>query len=118
MMLASRRRLTDCWCVCSVFDDADSLSHKRFYVFQGHLPSSEKIRVFNPVHDLLRARLKQAAGKYTTRQDITMWVGTYNLNGKPPGSENLLPWLFPVPGACDAMALRVAELISGSPVRS
>lgn len=29
---------------------------------------------------------------------MTLWCGTYNLNGKPPGSESLLPWLFPTSG--------------------
>jgi hypothetical protein len=32
------------------------------------------------------------------KADCTLWFGTYNLNGRSPGGESLLPWLFPRPG--------------------
>jgi hypothetical protein len=56
------------------------------------------VRVFDPINDLLRSRLKDQASQYTTYEDVTIFTGTYNLNGKSPGSESLLPWLFPVAG--------------------
>ncbi|ORY72560.1 SacI homology domain-domain-containing protein [Leucosporidium creatinivorum] len=64
----------------------------------GHLANSQKIRVFNPINDQLRARLHERASEYTSHEDVTLWCGTYNLNGKAPGSESLLPWLFPQSG--------------------
>lgn len=64
----------------------------------GHLANSQKIRVYDPINDLLRARLAERAAEYTSHEDVTLWCGTYNLNGKAPGSESLLPWLFPQAG--------------------
>ncbi|KAM0755638.1 hypothetical protein T439DRAFT_8341 [Meredithblackwellia eburnea MCA 4105] len=73
----------------------DPLKQKSIDALLGHLSSSQKVRVFNPINDALRASLKQRASEFTTYTDTTIWVGTYNLNGKGPGSESLLPWLFP-----------------------
>ena len=56
--------------------------------------------MFDPVYDLLRAQLREKADEYTSYKDTTLWVGTYNLNGKSPSSESLLPWLFPADGGC------------------
>lgn len=65
---------------------------------QGNLATSRKVRIFNPVHDALRARLHARAAEFTTSEPTTIWVGTYNLNGKSPGEESLMDWLFPVDG--------------------
>lgn len=62
------------------------------------------MRIFNPIDDTLRAQLRARAEDFTSYEPATIFVGTYNLNGKAPGDESLLPWLFPVEGA----SLRVA----------
>jgi hypothetical protein len=72
---------------------------------QGNLSTSRKVRIFNPIHDQLRAQLRSRSEEYTTFDQTTLWVGTYNLNGKPPGSEGLLEWLFPVEGAFSSRSL-------------
>lgn len=63
--------------------------------YQGHLSTSEMVRAFDPVNDAVREALEQRAAEFTTNERIVIWVGTFNLNGKGPGSESLLPWLFP-----------------------
>ncbi|SGY72918.1 BQ5605_C005g03230 [Microbotryum silenes-dioicae] len=77
----------------------DSGKQKAIDAFLGNLASSKQVRVFNPVNDLIRTRLRERSSEYTTYEPITFFVGTYNLNGKPPGNESLLPWLFPIPDA-------------------
>lgn len=66
---------------------------------QGYLNTSQKVRVFNPINDTLHENLQARASEYTSYEPIWIWVGTYNLNGKGPGTESLLPWLFPADGA-------------------
>lgn len=58
------------------------------------------MRVFNPVNDALHESLQARASEYTSYEPIWIWVGTYNLNGKGPGTESLLAWLFPADGVC------------------
>ncbi|GAA6009081.1 hypothetical protein JCM10207_004086 [Rhodosporidiobolus poonsookiae] len=74
----------------------DSGKQKAIDALLGNLASSRKVRIFNPVYDTLRTRLRERAREYTAYESTTVWVGSYNLNGKPPGSESLLPWLFPI----------------------
>ncbi|KAK4053062.1 Inositol-1,4,5-trisphosphate 5-phosphatase 1 [Microbotryomycetes sp. JL201] len=69
----------------------------------GNLASSQRVRVFNPINDLLHARLRERVQDFTSFEDVTLWVGTYNLNGKGPSSESLLPWFFPNSGPEPAM---------------
>lgn len=64
----------------------------------GHLATSQKIRVFDPVQDEVRLRLRNRRAEYETYGTETVWVGTWNLNGKGPGQESLLPWMFPTSG--------------------
>ncbi|KAK4701408.1 synaptojanin, partial [Phenoliferia sp. Uapishka_3] len=73
----------------------DGGKQKSIDALLGHLSTSQKVRVYNPVNDALREGLKARATEYTSYEDTTIWVGTYNLNGKGPSSESLIPWLFP-----------------------
>jgi hypothetical protein len=57
--------------------------------------------------------MREKKNQYTSYEDATIWVGTYNLNGRSPGSESLLPWLFPVDGQCrGSMAMYSSVLIT------
>lgn len=89
---------------------------------QGNLSNQQRVRLHDPVHEKLDEQLKARETEYSSfssqsnpltlspfhvRSDLhfptggNIWVGTYNLNGKPPGSESLLPWLFPDPSKLD-----------------
>ncbi|BGP13847.1 Inositol-1,4,5-trisphosphate 5-phosphatase 1 [Rhodosporidiobolus nylandii] len=74
----------------------DSGKQKAIDALLGNLATSRRVRIHNPVHDLLRSQLRERQAEYTSYEMVSVWVGTYNLNGKPPGGESLLPWLFPV----------------------
>lgn len=63
-------------------------------MFLGNLSHQRQVTVFDPIHDSVRAALEQRLTEYSSTKQCTVFVGTWNLNGRPP-SESLLPWLFP-----------------------
>ena len=78
---------------------------------QGHLSHSQKVRVFNPVNDAIRETLKTRSAEFTSYESITIWVGTYNLNGQGPTSESLLPWLFPSSVEPNLLVIAFQEIV-------
>ncbi|GAA6051835.1 hypothetical protein JCM3770_005490 [Rhodotorula araucariae] len=94
----------------------DGGKQKAIDALLGNLATSRKVRIFNPIHDTLRAQLSARAAEFTTHEPATVWVGTYNLNGKAPGAESLLPWLFPVEGPEPALlVIGFQEIVPLSP---
>ncbi|GAA6037102.1 hypothetical protein JCM8097_008735 [Rhodosporidiobolus ruineniae] len=96
----------------------DSGKQRAIDALLGNLATSRKVRVFNPIHDALRLQLRERSSEYTSYEQTTVWVGTYNLNGKPPGSESLLPWLcwFPIAGPDPAfLVVAFQEIVPLSP---
>ncbi|KAI0065841.1 DNase I-like protein [Artomyces pyxidatus] len=63
-------------------------------LFLGNLSNQTQVTIFDPIHDSVRAALESRLPEYSTTRNCSIFVGTWNLNGKPP-SESLLPWLFP-----------------------
>lgn len=63
-------------------------------MFLGNLNNQTQVTIFDPIHDSVRAALDARLSEYSTTKTCTIFVGTWNLNGRPP-SESLLPWLFP-----------------------
>ncbi|KAG9307113.1 hypothetical protein G9A89_016941 [Geosiphon pyriformis] len=94
--------------ILSVLGDA-SKSVNRFYInnFQdkskqevidlllGKLLEQQAITVHDPVHELVLKEIQQRAEEFSTKSNINLFVGTYNLNGASPSGESLMPWLFP-----------------------
>ncbi|KAL0949308.1 hypothetical protein HGRIS_009384 [Hohenbuehelia grisea] len=66
-------------------------------MFLGNMSNQRPVTIFDPIHDLVRASLDHRLTEYSTTKKCTIFVGTWNVNGKPP-SESLLPWLFPREG--------------------
>ncbi|GAA5860538.1 hypothetical protein JCM3774_006201 [Rhodotorula dairenensis] len=94
----------------------DSGKQKAIDALLGNLTTSRRVRIFNPIHESLRAQLKEREHEFTTYATETIWVGTYNLNGRPPSDESLLPWLFPTAGPDPAMlVLGFQEIVPLSP---
>ena len=60
----------------------------------GNMANQKPVTVFDPVLDSVTAELNARVEEYSSSRDITLFAGTYNLNGKAPG-ESLIPWLFP-----------------------
>ncbi|KAH9971347.1 inositol polyphosphate phosphatase [Lactifluus volemus] len=68
-------------------------------MFLGNLSNQTQVTIFDPIHDSVRAALDArqvccSLSEYSTTKTATIFVGTWNLNGRPP-SESLMPWLFP-----------------------
>lgn len=104
-------------------------------MLQGNLSNQQRVRLHDPVHEKLDEQLKARETEYSSfssqsnpltlspfhvRSDLhfptggNIWVGTYNLNGKPPGSESLLPWLFPDPSKLDFLQAKRGRAYSMS----
>ncbi len=60
----------------------------------GNMANQRPVAVFDPVLDSVTAELNSRVDEYSSSRNITIFAGTYNLNGKSPG-ESLIPWLFP-----------------------
>ncbi|KAJ7228451.1 inositol polyphosphate phosphatase, partial [Mycena pura] len=63
-------------------------------MFLGNMSNQRPVTIFNPIHDSVRVALENRLNEYSSTKQCTIFVGTWNLNGRPP-SESLLPWLFP-----------------------
>ncbi|KAF4619399.1 hypothetical protein D9613_005124 [Agrocybe pediades] len=63
-------------------------------MFLGNLNNQLQVTIYDPIHDHVRSALEKRSAEYSTTKQCTLFVGTWNLNGKAP-SESLLPWLFP-----------------------
>ncbi|KAF4122575.1 synaptojanin [Geosmithia morbida] len=62
----------------------------------GRLVGQAPVHLFDPISDYVSAELARRSPEYTSHRDMTMWVGTFNLNGRTEGvEEDLSPWLFP-----------------------
>lgn len=57
--------------------------------------TSRKVRIYDPCLEYVAAKLADALAKFTSHRDITIFTGTFNLNGKEPESASLKAWLFP-----------------------
>jgi len=58
----------------------------------GQLP----VHLYDPINDWVTSELSDRKMEFSTKQQISIFVGTFNLNGKTVGlSEDLSPWLCP-----------------------
>ncbi|KAF7432917.1 inositol polyphosphate 5-phosphatase [Pleurotus ostreatus] len=69
-------------------------------MFLGNMSNQKPVIIFDPIHDSVRTALEQRAYEYSTNKRCTIFVGTWNVNGRAP-SESLVPWLFPRDGLDD-----------------
>ncbi|KZT42995.1 phosphatidylinositol phosphate phosphatase [Sistotremastrum suecicum HHB10207 ss-3] len=82
-------------------------------MFLGNLSSQHPTTIFDPVHDTVSAVLKARVSEYSTVRNSTIFVGTWNLNGRHP-SESLVPWLWPgssSPDPPDLFAIGFQEIV-------
>ena len=59
----------------------------------GKLSNQPQIRLFNPIREQVLKQLNQRSSEYSSNTEIKVHVATYNVNGKQPLGENLIPWL-------------------------
>lgn len=62
----------------------------------GRLVGQAPVHLFDPISDYVSAELAKRSDEFTSFKTISMWVGTFNLNGRTEGTgHDLSPWLFP-----------------------
>ncbi|KAM3483740.1 hypothetical protein MY8738_002790 [Beauveria namnaoensis] len=62
----------------------------------GRLIGQAPVHLCDPISDYISAELNKRSDEYTSFENINLWVGTFNLNGKTEGiGQDLSPWLFP-----------------------
>ncbi|CAO3627744.1 unnamed protein product [Cunninghamella blakesleeana] len=60
----------------------------------GKLPGQKEITIHDPISDSVSELLVSRIKDYSTTQKLTIFCGTYNLNGKPYKGEKMDPWLL------------------------
>lgn len=63
-------------------------------ILLGNMANQSPVTIYDPLHDAMSSELYSRLNEYSTSKTISIYSGTFNLNGKPPG-ESLLPWINP-----------------------
>ncbi|PNY24464.1 Inositol-1,4,5-trisphosphate 5-phosphatase 1 [Tolypocladium capitatum] len=62
----------------------------------GRLIGQAPVHLFDPISDFVSAELAKQSDEFSSFENISIWAGTFNLNGRTDGtSHDLSPWLFP-----------------------
>lgn len=62
----------------------------------GRLVGQTPVLLFDPISDFVSVELGKRSDEFTSFSSISLWVGTFNLNGRTEGiDDDLSPWLFP-----------------------
>lgn len=92
--------------IAGFMDDAKK-SATRFYVntFQdknkqevidtllGKLSNQAVIRLHNPIREAVMKELRDRQAEFTSTTNVKVHIATWNVNGKQPLGESLVPWL-------------------------
>ncbi|KAH9446425.1 hypothetical protein MJO28_016575 [Puccinia striiformis f. sp. tritici] len=85
----------------------------------GNLSGQKPVKVFDPLNDTIKRMLHERLSDYSKTISISIWVGTYNLNGRTPpmaNNDELMAWLCPTPNFDpDIMAVSFQEIVKLSP---
>lgn len=65
---------------------------------QGNVANQHAVEVYNPVNEAVRQVMQERRAEYSSTKPASIWVGTFNVNGRTPGPEDLLQWLWPTSG--------------------
>ncbi|KAI0389036.1 SacI homology domain-containing protein [Xylariaceae sp. FL0594] len=62
----------------------------------GRLVGQSPVHLFDPISDFVSTELGKRVSEFSSTESITLWVGTFNLNGRTNGiDDDLSPWLWP-----------------------
>ncbi|KAI1113640.1 SacI homology domain-containing protein [Nemania sp. NC0429] len=62
----------------------------------GRLVGQTPVHLFDPINDFVSLELGKRSAEFSSTESITLWVGTFNLNGRTNGiDDDLSPWLWP-----------------------
>lgn len=93
---------------------ADKAKQEIIDTLLGKLVNQKRIAIHDPVHEAMTAELRQRSDEYHSKRKVFVLVGTYNVNGKLPTGESLLPWLE-APTVPDLYVLGFQEIVELSP---
>ncbi|XDG06464.1 hypothetical protein ABKA04_006079 [Annulohypoxylon sp. FPYF3050] len=75
---------------------ADKARQNTIDMLLGRLVGQAPVHLFDPISDYISGELSKRSAEYSSTENISMWVGTFNLNGRTNGiEEDLSPWLCP-----------------------
>ncbi|KAH9909420.1 SacI-like domain-containing protein [Xylariomycetidae sp. FL2044] len=95
----------------------------------GRLVGQSPVHLFDPINDYVSAELAKRSAEFSSQESISLWVGTYNLNGRTNGiNEDLTPWLCPpelgsaqpvfvVVGFQEIVELSAQQIMNSDPTR-
>ncbi|RWA09046.1 hypothetical protein EKO27_g6064 [Xylaria grammica] len=62
----------------------------------GRLVGQAPVHLFDPISDFVSMELSKRGSAFSSTESISLWVGTFNLNGRTNGiDDDLSPWLWP-----------------------
>lgn len=77
------------------------------------------VHLFDPISDFVSVELSKRSEEFTSSETISIWAGTFNLNGRTDGiGHDLSPWLFgPATGVeqPDIFVVAFQEIVELSP---
>ncbi|KAI8632322.1 SacI homology domain-containing protein [Xylariaceae sp. FL1651] len=75
---------------------ADKARQNTIDMLLGRLVGQTPVHLFDPISDFVSMELGKRSSEFSSTESITMWVGTFNLNGRTNGiNDDLSPWLWP-----------------------
>ncbi|SPN96917.1 related to phosphatidylinositol phosphate phosphatase [Cephalotrichum gorgonifer] len=85
----------------------------------GRLVGQQPVQLFDPISDYVSQELSKRSLEYSTSQVISIYVGTFNLNGRTNGvQEDLSSWLWPESSGStlpDIVVIGFQEIVELSP---
>ncbi|PHH80054.1 hypothetical protein CDD80_3043 [Ophiocordyceps camponoti-rufipedis] len=85
----------------------------------GRLFGQAVVHLLDPISDFVSGELARRSDEFTSFETISIWTGTFNLNGRIDGIDyDLSPWLFPPAlssGQPDIYVVAFQEIVELSP---
>lgn len=81
----------------------------------GNMANQKPVSVFDPVHDAVNTELNERLDEFSTTRSVSVFTGTWNLAGRGPSGESLLPFLFPTKEEPDILAIGLQEVVPLTP---
>ncbi|RKP08950.1 Endonuclease/exonuclease/phosphatase, partial [Thamnocephalis sphaerospora] len=70
----------------------DEQKQENIDMLLGRLVYQKRIAIYDPVNDKIQSELKSHESEFRKSESITIWTGTYNVNGRSP-SASIKPWI-------------------------
>ncbi|UZJ55421.1 hypothetical protein CBS101457_004741 [Exobasidium rhododendri] len=61
----------------------------------GNMANQKPVSVWDPLHDSVNLELSDRMDEYSSKKEVSVSTGTWNLAGRTPSRESLEPFLFP-----------------------